>query len=60
MIDLGPHGGYILASYAATGLILGWMVLGSLLANRAARRRLVTLEAEGTGGPAPVANEARR
>jgi heme exporter protein CcmD len=45
MIDLGPHGSYILASYAAAGIILGWMIVTSLLANRSAARRLATMEA---------------
>ncbi len=44
ILDLGPHGGYILASYAVAGLILGWMIGASWLANRAAARRLAVIE----------------
>jgi heme exporter protein D len=48
MIDLGPHGGYILASYATALVILGWMTVSSILANRAVARRLAALEARDT------------
>ena len=44
MADLGPHTAYILASYAVAGLVFGWMIMSSLLANRAAARRLAALE----------------
>lgn len=44
MIDLGPHAAYIIASFAVTGLILGWMIVGSVMALSAARRRLARLE----------------
>jgi len=40
----GPHGAYILASYAAAGIILGALILGSLLAHSSARKRLAALE----------------
>lgn len=43
--SLGPHGGYIAAAFAATGLILGFLVAMSLLAHRDAARRLAALEA---------------
>lgn len=46
MADLGPHAAYILASYAVAGLVFGWMILSSLLANRAAARRLAALEGQ--------------
>jgi heme exporter protein CcmD len=45
MIDLGPHGGYILASYIAAGVIFGWMILSNILAHRDAARRLAAIEA---------------
>ena len=45
MVDLGPHGSYILASYAAAGIIFAWMILSSLLASRSAARRLAAMEA---------------
>lgn len=44
MIDLGPHGAFIIASFAVTGIILGWLIAGSLLASRRARLRLERLE----------------
>lgn len=44
MIDLGPHAAYIIASFAVTGLILGWMIIGSVLALSGARQRLARLE----------------
>lgn len=50
MPELGQYGGFILASYAATGVILGAMIGGSLLGWRKAKTRLAALEAarEGT------------
>ncbi len=44
MIDLGPHGAFIVASFAVTGIILGWLIAGSLLAARRARLQLERLE----------------
>lgn len=41
---LGPHGGFILASYAAAALILGAMIGFSLLAHRSAARALAEIE----------------
>lgn len=49
MIDFGPHGGYIVASYAVTALILGWMLASSLLANRTTAKRLTDLETRRAG-----------
>jgi heme exporter protein CcmD len=46
MTSLGPHGSYIIASYMAAGVILGWMILSSLFANRRAARRLAAIEAQ--------------
>jgi heme exporter protein CcmD len=40
----GPHTGYILASYAAAGIILGALIVASLLANSSAKKRLAALE----------------
>lgn len=42
--ELGRHGGYILASYAAALVILGGLIVASIAANRAARRALDRLE----------------
>lgn len=41
---MGQHGAYIVASYIATAIILGGIVLTSLVAHRAASRRLGLLE----------------
>lgn len=43
---MGQHGAFIVASYIATGVILGGLVLASLFANRAAQRTLARLEKE--------------
>jgi len=40
----GAHSGYILASYAAGILILGWMILRTWRGHRAAQARLARLE----------------
>jgi heme exporter protein D len=51
---LGPHAAFILASYAATILIIGALTLRTITANRAARRRLAALDAgkgQGERGP---------
>lgn len=53
MIELGPHGGYILAAYAVAAIVLGWMIGASLLANRSAARRLAALEASETALACP-------
>jgi len=45
MFELPRHGGFILASYLVTFGLLAWMVLGTLMASRRARRRLRELEA---------------
>lgn len=47
MIDLGPHAGFIIASYAAAFAIVAGLLSSSLLAYRQARRRLADLEARG-------------
>ncbi|KAF0230649.1 MAG: hypothetical protein FD175_1409 [Beijerinckiaceae bacterium] len=52
MIDLGPHADYIVASYAAAGLVLGLLIGASVLANLAAARRLAALEAREASKPA--------
>lgn len=51
LLNLGPHAAYILASYAVTGAILGWMIAASLLANRDASRRLQAIEADNDNNP---------
>lgn len=45
MSVLGQYGGYILASYAAAGLVLGAMITASLVGWRSAKARLAALEA---------------
>lgn len=46
---LGPHGGYILASYAAAVLVLGTLTLAILRDRRVQRRALAALEERGAG-----------
>lgn len=40
MFELGRHGGFILASYAATALIMGGLILVTVMAYRRAQARL--------------------
>ncbi len=49
MSGLGPHAGFILASYAAVAMILGGLTAGILLDRRAQRRALAELERRGAG-----------
>jgi heme exporter protein CcmD len=46
MPELGQYGGFILASYVFAGLVLGFMIGGSVLALRSAKARLGALESE--------------
>jgi heme exporter protein CcmD len=45
MSAFGPHGSYIVASYAVAFLVIGWMIAASLLSYRQGARRLAALEA---------------
>ena len=49
MLELGPHGGFILAAYLASGLILCGLAALILLDRRARRRALALLEQQGIG-----------
>ncbi|ODT44680.1 heme exporter protein CcmD [Bosea sp. (in: a-proteobacteria)] len=49
MLELGPHGGFILAAYLASGLILCGLAALILLDRRAQRRALALLEQQGIG-----------
>jgi heme exporter protein D len=49
MSDLGPHAGFILASYAAVTVVLGGLILSILLDHRAQTRALAELEQRGIG-----------
>lgn len=49
MLELGPHGGFILAAYLASGLILCGLAALILLDRRAQRRALALLEQQGLG-----------
>ncbi|WP_082365564.1 heme exporter protein CcmD [Bosea vaviloviae] len=49
MSGLGPHAGFILASYAAVAIVLGWLTLAILLDHRAQKRALAALEQRGAG-----------
>ncbi|WP_375465727.1 heme exporter protein CcmD [uncultured Methylobacterium sp.] len=43
-MDLGPHGGFILASYAFTALVMAGLVLNAIRDRRAQRRALAALQ----------------
>ncbi len=47
MIEAGAHGGFILAAYAVTVLVLAALVAWIVLDGRAQRRRIADLEARG-------------
>lgn len=49
MSALGPHGAYIVASYAAAALVLGGLSLAILADYRAQKRALAALEERGAG-----------
>lgn len=49
MSELGPHAGFILASYGAVAVILGGLILTILLDRRAQRQALDALEQRGAG-----------
>jgi heme exporter protein CcmD len=52
--ELGRHGGYIIAAYGATALVLGWMIIASLAGRARAERQLAEAEARLSGeGPTP-------
>lgn len=46
-MDLGPHASFILASYAATILIIGGLALRMIVDQRQQARALADLEARG-------------
>ena len=45
-MDLGSHGGFILASYAFTALVMGGLVLNAVRDRRAQARALARLQPE--------------
>ncbi len=49
MSNLGPHAGFILASYAAVVLVLGGLIATVVLDHRAQKRALAALEQRGAG-----------
>jgi heme exporter protein CcmD len=49
MLDLGRHGGYILASYAVAVVIMGGLVWQTINQYRAARRGLTETDARSDG-----------
>ncbi|MBN9009906.1 MAG: heme exporter protein CcmD [Rhizobiales bacterium] len=61
MPELSYHGGFILAAYAVTAVVLAGMLLWMLLDGRAQKRRLAELEASGVrrrSAPVPPAAPA--
>jgi heme exporter protein D len=49
MNGLGPHAGFILASYGAAAAVLCGLVLAIILDHRAQKRALAELEERGAG-----------
>ncbi|PTM40496.1 heme exporter protein CcmD [Bosea sp. 124] len=49
MSGLGPHAGFILASYGAVVIVLGGLALSVALDHRAQKRALAALEQRGVG-----------
>ena len=49
MSGLGPHAGFILASYVAVAVVLGGLMLAVILDHRAQKRALAELERRGAG-----------
>lgn len=47
-MDLGPHAGFIVATYAATVIIVGALVLWVFADYRALKRSIAEIEARGT------------
>jgi heme exporter protein CcmD len=45
MIELGRHGGFILASYAVPLVVFGFLALATLRRYRRARERLAAMDA---------------
>ncbi|KAB1071544.1 heme exporter protein CcmD [Methylobacterium planeticum] len=52
-MDLGPHGGYILGSYAFTALVLCGLILNAIRDQRAQKRALADLQAGAPAGDRP-------
>ncbi|MHB2168406.1 heme exporter protein CcmD [Alsobacter sp. R-9] len=47
MLGLGPHGGFIVASYVAAVLVIGGLILRAVLDYRAQKAALAALEERG-------------
>ncbi|GLS44897.1 heme exporter protein CcmD [Methylobacterium brachythecii] len=45
-MDLGSHAGFIVGAYAFTALVIGGLVIGALLDQRAQKRALTALRGE--------------
>lgn len=50
-MDLGPHGGFILAAYAFTTLVVSGLILNALRDHRAQKRALSGLQDEAGDRP---------
>ena len=65
-MDLGPHGSFIVAAYAATAVILAALLLNAILQHRNQLRALAELEARGArrrsdiSGPSPESSSRER
>ena len=51
-MDLGPHAGFIIGAYAFAALVVGGLILGAVLDQRAQKRALRALQGE-SAGPQP-------
>ncbi len=59
MFGLGPHGGFIVASYAAAVLIVGGLILRAVLDHRAQKTALARLEERGARRRSDRARDGR-
>jgi heme exporter protein D len=52
-MEIAPHTGFILGSYAFTALVLGGLILNAIRDQRAQKRALADLQAGERGGDRP-------
>ncbi|MCZ8097716.1 MAG: heme exporter protein CcmD [Alsobacter sp.] len=59
MFGLGPHGGFIVASYAAAVLIVGGLILRAVIDHRMQKAALARLEERGARRRSDRARDAQ-
>ncbi len=59
MLGLGPHGGFIVASYAAAVLIVGGLIVRAVVDHRLQKAALERLEAQGARRRSDRARDAQ-